>query len=144
MTDQIQGQCMCGAVTITAQSDAQIVRACHCDMCRQWTSSMFMSVPTKPGTITVHGPVKTYRSSDWAERGFCAVCGSALWYMTVHDQVRNLAAGLFENAAGFPLTLEFFHDSKPVGYTFAGGHRRLSDAETIAMFTPSEKQEGLQ
>ena len=126
---------MCGAITVTATRDKSALRACHCDMCRQWTSSMYMSIPTVPGTIVVHGPAKTYRSSDWAERGFCGTCGSALWYMTVHDQQRQLAAGLFENAAGNTLKIEFFSDHMPEGYALAGDHRRLSDAETIDLFT---------
>lgn len=126
---------MCGAVTVTATRDKPALQACHCNMCRQWTSSMFMSIPTAPGTIVVDGPTKTYRSSDWAERGFCGTCGSALWYMTVHDQQRHLAAGLFENAAGNTLKVEYYSDHRPEGYALAGDHRQLSRAETIAMFT---------
>jgi len=107
-------------------------------MCRRWTSSMFMSVPTEPGSITITGPAKAYRSSDWAERGFCDTCGSALWYATVHDDHKNLAAGLFNNAAGNTLKLEFFSDLKPEGYALAGDHKRLTTAETIALFAPEE------
>ena len=94
---ELKGQCMCGAVTIAATRADPIVRACHCDMCRRWTSSMYMSVPTTPGSISVSGPVKKYSSSDWAERAFCDTCGSALWYATVHDDHKNLAAGLCDN-----------------------------------------------
>lgn len=96
---------------------------------------MFMSLATEQDGITVTGPAKSYRSSDWAERGFCEVCGSTLWYGTVDDGARHLAAGLFDNAAGAPLKLEFFADECPQGYAFAGDHRRLNTAETIALFT---------
>lgn len=135
---ELKGQCMCGAVTVTATRAELVVRACHCDMCRRWTSSMYMSVPTKSGSITITGPAKTFRSSDWAERGFCDTCGSALWYATVHDDHKNLAAGLFDNAAGNTLTLEFFSDLKPEGYALSGDHKRLTAAETIALFAPDE------
>jgi len=129
---------MCGAVTVTAQTTKPIVRACHCDMCRRQTSSMFMSLATDPGTLEIEGPVKIYRSSDWAERGFCEVCGSTLWYGTVEDGVRHIAAGLFDNAAGAPLKLEFFSDMVPEGYALAGDHRRMTTAETAALFEPPE------
>jgi len=135
---EINGQCMCGAVTITATGADPMIRACHCDMCRRWTSSMYMSVPTVPGSITVTGPVKTYRSSDWAERGFCDICGSALWYATVHDTHKSLAAGLFANAASNTMAPEYFSDLKPEGYALSGDHKRLTSAETIALFAPDE------
>jgi hypothetical protein len=134
MGDRIKGQCMCGAVTVAATRAKPIIRACHCDMCRRWTSSMFMSIPTDPASIEVDGPVRTFRSSDWAERAFCDTCGSALWYMTVHDQTRQLAAGLFEDAAGNTLAVEFFGDQCPQGYALGGDHRRMTAAETLAMF----------
>lgn len=137
--NELNGQCMCGAVRITAQRADPVIRACHCEMCRRHTSAMFMSIPTVPGSITVTGPAKTYRSSGWAERGFCGTCGSTLWYETVADQHRNLSAGLFENAAGNTMALEFFADQTPAGYALAGDHQRLSKAETIALFTMSNE-----
>lgn len=131
---RIDGRCLCGAVTVTAEVDKPIVRACHCDMCRRHTSGMFMSLATVPGSETVDGPAQSFRSSDWAERGFCRTCGSTLWYGTVADGARHLAAGLFDNAAGAPLKLEFFADRCPQGYSLAGTHRKMSTQETIAMF----------
>ncbi|TNJ45070.1 GFA family protein [Phaeobacter sp. B1627] len=135
----VKGQCLCGAVTLTASVDNPILRACHCDMCRRHTSSMFLSLAITEGSLTVDGPAKSYRSSDWAERGFCEICGSTLWYGTVHDGARHPAAGLFENAAGAPLKLEFFEDMTPDGYDLSGNHRKMTTEETIAMFAPSEE-----
>ncbi len=102
---------------------------------------MFMSVPTDPASVVVAGPAKTFRSSDWAERGFRETCGSALWYMTLHDRVRQLAAGLFENAAGNELAIEFYEDRTPAGYDLAGEHRRLSTEQTLALFAPEPEAE---
>ncbi len=132
----INGRCLCGAVTVTASVTNPIVRACHCDMCRRHTSSMYMSLATVPGSETFEGPVQTYRSSDWAERGFCSVCGSTLWYGTVADGERHIAAGLFENAADAPLKLEFFADMAPEGYQLAGTHRKMTSEETVKLFAP--------
>jgi len=137
----IKGGCLCGAVEVTARVDQPILRACHCEMCRRHTSGAFMSVSTVAGSVEVHGPAQTYRSSDWAERGFCGTCGSTLWYGTVEDGVRNLSAGLFPDAAGGVLKVEFFADLCPGGYGFAGAHRKMSSAETIALFAPNEGSE---
>ena len=138
---EINGQCLCGAVTVRATVSDPILRACHCEMCRRHTSAMFMSLATDPGSIRIAGPAKSYRSSEWAERGFCETCGSTLWYGTVDDGQRHISAGLFDNAAGAKLKLEFFADRKPEGYALAGDHRRLTRAETIALFAPKEENE---
>ena len=141
MTDakEIKGRCLCGAVTVKATVTKPIVRACHCDMCRRHTSSMYMSLATDPGSEVFEGPAKSFRSSDWAERGFCETCGSTLWYGTVADGQRHIAAGLFDNAAGAPLKLEFFADQTPGGYALAGEHRKMSTAECEAAFGPGSK-----
>lgn len=130
----LRGSCLCGAVTVTVQTELPRLRACHCDMCRQHTSGMFISVETLPGTLEVSGPAQSYASSEWAERGFCGTCGSTLWYGTQADGVRHPAAGLFDGAALGEMTLEFFADECPQGYALSGDHRKLSTEETIAMF----------
>lgn len=140
MSEQVRmkGRCLCGAVEITATQGKPMLRACHCEMCRRHTSSMFMSIPTEPGSVRVTGPARSFRSSDWAERGFCGTCGSTLWYMTSHDQQRQLAAGLFDNAGGATMSVEFFADAAPEGYALAGDHRKLTTEETFALIAPKE------
>lgn len=136
--DKINGQCLCGAVTITALTDHSNMRACHCDMCRRHTSSMFISVATDQASIKVNGPAKTFQSSEWAERAFCEVCGSTLWYGTPGDGARNLAAGLFDNGADTEMQIEFFNDRCPTGYALAGDHKKLTTQQTMALFAPQE------
>lgn len=131
---RIEGQCLCGAISVTAKTDNAILRACHCDMCRRHTSGAFFSIETVPGSIEVSGDATIYRSSEWAQRGFCGTCGSTLWYETLQDGRRNLAAGLFADGGNAPLKMEFFADMCPQGYRLEGDHKRLSTKETIAMF----------
>ena len=135
MSERIEGQCLCGEVQVTAEVDAPRLRACHCDMCRRHTSGAFFSLETVPDSVRVTGPAQSYASSDWAERGFCGTCGSTLWYATAGG--RNLAAGLFENAGGGTLKVEFFADMCPQGYALAGDHKKLTTQETIALFAPT-------
>lgn len=139
---ELNGQCMCGAVSVTATPAKDAIGACHCDMCRRWTSSALMTFQAEPGYAAL-GPVKTYTSSEWAERAFCEVCGSALWYrMTAPGPMQGqtqMAAGLFENAGGHRLSLELFIDKKPEGYAFAGDRKQITEAEMMAMYAPSEE-----
>ena len=132
--DFIEGQCLCGAVQVRARVTKPILRACHCDMCRRHTSGMFISLPTDPESQEVTGPARSFRSSDWAERGFCETCGSTLWYGTVAEGRREFAAGLFDNAGGGTMRFEFFADRCPQGYALSGDHRRMNTEETLAMF----------
>ncbi|KZZ28060.1 aldehyde-activating protein, partial [Sulfitobacter sp. HI0082] len=79
-------------------------------MCRRWTGSAFLEIDAKPGSLTYDGPVKSYASSDWAERAWCDSCGSTLWYhltLPGHDYY-SLSAGLVENAGGLPLKTEIY------------------------------------
>ncbi|WP_299949993.1 GFA family protein [uncultured Ruegeria sp.] len=133
---ELQGQCMCGAVTVTATPARDALGACHCDQCRRWTSSMLVTFEAEPGYAAL-GPVKTYISSDWAERAFCAECGSSLWYRItlpgdMHGQTQ-MAAGLFEET-GSDLKLELYIDKKPQGYAFTGERRQMTKAEVEAMY----------
>lgn len=130
----IEGHCLCGAVKVVADAPNPTLVACHCDMCCRQAGGVSLSLLPGGDEMTVTGPVKTYASSAWAERAFCDTCGSRLWYRTLHDGARYLAAGLFENAGGGTLTLEYFADQCPRGYRLAGDHQRLSRDETIALF----------
>jgi hypothetical protein len=139
---ELQGHCMCEAVTVSMTPARQALGACHCDMCRRWTSSMLMTITAASGYAAL-GPVKTYVSSEWAERAFCADCGSALWYRItapgeMHGQTQ-MAAGLFDNAGGNTLGLELYIDKKPKGYAFTGAQRQMTEAEVMAAFGPSEE-----
>lgn len=91
------------------------------------------------GSIEIDGPVKIFKSSEWAQRAFCETCGSTLWYGLQHDGSRNLAAGLFDNAGGATLVQEYFADDCPTGYAFAGGHEKLTRQQTFALFAPTEE-----
>ena len=134
----ISGQCMCGAVSARAHISDPIFRACHCDMCRQQTSAMFISLAVDADSLQLDGPVTTFRSSDWAERGFCGRCGSTPFYGTVLDSVRHPAAGLFADMDDVPLKHEFFSDMCPTGHALKGDHRRLTTEAMIAMFASPE------
>ena len=137
----MKGQCLGGAVSVDATAARDALAACHCDMCRRWTSSILMTIPAEARSLQVSGPVRTFRSSDWAERAFCEVCGSSLWYRVtapgqLHGQTQ-LAARLFDNAAGARLKLEVYSDKKPGGYAFEGTHPRMTEAEVVAAYAPS-------
>jgi len=131
---RIEGNCLCGAVTISMVPAAAELHACHCSMCRRWTGSAFLEIDAAPGTLEHQGPIRVFRSSDWAERASCATCGTPLWYALTDptQPYHAVSAGLFDDAAGFPLTKEIYVDRKPAGFGYAGNHQRLTEAEFLA------------
>lgn len=79
MTGQ-SGSCLCGAVTYTAQGDLRPVIACHCLQCRKTSGHFVAATSCKRDQIVIEGDVTWYQSSDTARRGFCATCGSSLFW----------------------------------------------------------------
>ena len=78
--------------------------------------------------------VGRYASSEWAERGFCRRCGSHLFYYLKPAGQYILCVGSFDDASPFTLAGEIYIDHKPPGYSFAGDHARLTEAEFLAKF----------
>ena len=42
---KLTGRCLCGAVGIIGTANEPKVAACHCDMCRRWSSGPYFEVP---------------------------------------------------------------------------------------------------
>lgn len=82
--------------------------------------------------------VTVYDSSKWAERGFCKICGSNLFYRLKSSGLCFISVGIFDEPADFTLIGEIYIDSKPDGYDFAGDHPRQTEAEVVAEFTSSD------
>ncbi|QIG78790.1 GFA family protein [Stakelama tenebrarum] len=139
--ETLEGTCLCGAVTITIRPAERHVDACHCDMCRRWAGGAFLSMPAVTD-IAIEGAenVTRYRSSDWAERGFCGECGTHLFYHLLPADSYSCPSGLFARADDFPLTSEIFIDEKPATYSFAGNRERLTGAQVIAQFNAAHGQ----
>ena len=87
MTNEMyEGGCLCGAVRY--KSTAVPIRCviCHCEYCRKHSGApclSFVHFPIKAFTWLTKEP-RRYRSSRYAERGFCPECGSTL---SMHEEV---------------------------------------------------------
>ena len=134
------GGCLCGAVRYTLAAAPTHMDVCHCGMCRKHTGGLALGFMVPASGITWAGEenLGLYRSSDWAERGFCKLCGSGLFYRTIEgpgaDEL-SLGAGSLEDLNGVGLTTEIYVDSQPDGYAFAGDLKRMTEAEVIAAFS---------
>ena len=85
---------------------------CFCDMCKRATGApvpSFISVPRE--RVTWHGIPTVYASSDIASRGFCATCGTPLYYAGHGSATWGLAAGAAEIATTPDVV--FYYDQHP-------------------------------
>lgn len=140
------GRCLCGGVQISIRNLPQTLGACHCENCRRWTGSALIALTVAPEDIAIVGSdrVTTYKSSDWATRSFCAVCGSTLWYRltvpTPEQGSYEIPVGLLDNPHGLPLSSEIYIDRKPDGYVLAGATKQQTAAEFEAFIQASMKE----
>lgn len=132
------GRCLCGAVTLRATGIAPEASACHCEMCRRWSGSAGWGVDAE--SVEVSGPVKTFRSSSFAERAFCGICGTHLWIRD-DGKPHELTPGLFDAAKDIPLDHEVYADRAFACVPLAGDHARVSAAEYEAEhpFVPEDR-----
>lgn len=128
MTNVLKGHCLCGAVQVTARSHDDAVSACHCSMCRRWAGSVMWVLMAPEVDVDVTGPVKTFRSSSFAERAWCDTCGTQLW---IKDDGAGyeFMPGLFDGARDLPLSHEIYADQAFASMALADDHKRYTRAE---------------
>ena len=129
------GQCLCGAVRFSAEEVELEFGVCHCIMCQRWSGGPFFSTMT--GKVTFEGEehLTRYQSSAWAERGFCNICGSNIFYRILKLPNHEICIGAFDDKDGLVVTSEIFIDRKPEGFSIAGDHVRLTEKETLEKYT---------
>lgn len=113
------GRCLCGAVTFSGRWGGDDLRACHCGQCRRWSGHVWAAAGTVD--LAIAGPVRWFRSSDIAERGFCPDCGSSLfWRRRGCDRI-EVAAGTVDNPTGLRLAGHIHVADKGDYYDIADG-----------------------
>ncbi len=133
----MDGQCLCGAVSVHLKVPEATVDACHCGMCVRWGGGAYLSTRMAE-EMEIEGEeyVTRFRSSKWAERSFCSQCGTHLLFTYLPTGSTSFSPGLFSDAKGFALQEEIFIDAKPDYYEFAGERPRLTEAEVMEKYKP--------
>ncbi|MDI9238886.1 GFA family protein [Lysobacter sp. LF1] len=75
-----EGGCLCGAVRYRASAAPIRGVICHCTMCRRHSGAPALAFVHFPAVAFqwIAAPPRWYRTSPFAERGFCDTCGSTL------------------------------------------------------------------
>ncbi len=81
-----EGGCLCGANRYLSTASPVRGVICHCSMCRKHSGApilAFVHFPLESFSWLKEEPAR-YRSSQFAERGFCPTCGSTV---TMHEEI---------------------------------------------------------
>ena len=133
------GSCLCGEVEYELAEEPTSYGACHCGMCRKSSGGIALGIQVPPGGVRFVRTDKLaiYESSDWAERGYCMLCGSSVfWRFTAEGPMSGMfviAAGSLEDMSGMEFDAEVYIDCKPESHSFAGDRNRMTQAEIEAM-----------
>jgi hypothetical protein len=124
-----QGSCLCGAVRIHVSTPLAPADACHCTQCRKQTGHYFASTNVPREALRVEGEDKVvwYRSSEKAQRGFCAMCGSVLFWDPLERDWTSVAMGAFESPTGARLEMHIHVADKGDYYDIADGLPQHAD-----------------
>jgi hypothetical protein len=113
-------------VTFEVAGDVPAPDACHCSQCRKWSGHVFASSDVPRAALAIDGAanITWFRSSDKVRRGFCATCGSSLFFDPI-DQAKHawigVAMGAFDGPTGARLGIHIHVADKGDYYDIADG-----------------------
>ena len=125
------GSCLCGAVRYEVRGPLTDVHICHCGQCRQQSGHCVAATEAQRSDflLTEERGLKWYRSSDYARRGFCGECGSALFWDNGGDEV-GINAGSLDAPTGLKTTKHIFVEDKGDYYEIADGLPQFAGSDT--------------
>jgi hypothetical protein len=99
------GACLCGGVAFTCAGRASKVHECHCHQCRVWSGHVWAYVAMRWSAIRFarSDSLQWYRHSPRARRGFCATCGSTLFFLPENATRVDVSAGVLDAPTGLRL-----------------------------------------
>jgi hypothetical protein len=126
---EISGGCQCGAVRYHATEMVDNAHICHCRMCQKAVGNLFAALVAAPrdALTWTRGTPAVFKSSAHVARGFCANCGTPLFYDYVAGERVNLTMGSLDHPEQF-LPQEQFGIEARVGWF--GRLSTLHDAGT--------------
>ncbi len=108
MSQAYTGGCQCGAIRFRAAALIDNGHICHCRMCQKAAGHLFgarVGVWLRDLTWTQGQPARFHSSAGMA-RGFCANCGTSLFFHNEEVERLSMSVGSFDDPQGIPLRYE--------------------------------------
>jgi len=102
---QASGRCLCGALQYEVLGPLRGVLVCHCIECRRWSGHAWAATAALRSDLRlVHDRtlrwVESPASATNARRGFCAACGSSLFWDAPGRETISISAGSLDAPTG--------------------------------------------
>lgn len=96
MTGPLTGSCLCGDVIFRIDGPIAHTEYCHCIRCRKFTGHFLASgdVAQDRLVLTQGAESLAWYPTETAERGFCVICGSSLFWRALGENVETVAVSL--------------------------------------------------
>ena len=111
-----RGRCICGAVAFDVRGELRDVVLCHCTECRRWAGHVWAATAAPFGALTFTEDrglrwIDSPDSAHDARRGFCAECGSSLFWQIPGKETVSIAAGCLDAPTGLKTVKEIWTES---------------------------------
>lgn len=131
---KITGGCQCGAVRYELHTTPKST-ICHCRMCQKAVGNVFaaLAMVKKSDLTWISGEPSFYASSNLAQRGFCAACGTPLTFAFNERDTIEVTTGSLDTPAAFQMTEHFGIESRLPWVTIGEGlpqHRTDENANS--------------
>ncbi len=110
----VTGSCLCSGVRYRLTGELRDVVNCFCQQCQK-TSGHHVAATRVPNTgfeLLADDTLSWYRSSDFAERGFCTNCGGNLFWRQVEGERISVMAGTIDHPTGLQTRENIFTEDK--------------------------------
>jgi len=123
------GGCLCGAVRYRVAGPLRPVIMCHCSQCRRMTGHVMAATAARRADfrLLAEEGLSWYASSHEARRGFCARCGSTLFWDGAGRDYLSIAAGTLDDSSGLAIAFHIFVADKGAYYEIEPGARQYPD-----------------
>lgn len=114
--------CLCGEVAFALPGPAGEITACHCTQCRKLSGHYAASFDADEAEVEWQSRrgLTEYRTPGGGARGFCACCGSSLYFRAA-DRAFSVEAGAVTGATGSRLVRHIFVADKADYYEIDDG-----------------------
>ena len=119
----VSGGCYCGGVRYRASGVSPQLTECHCSQCRKQSGHRYASTGAKTSDMEIEGAdnITWYRASPDAERGFCSICGSTLFWKRSDEDYTGILAASVDEPNRLEMATHIFVESKGSYYEITDG-----------------------
>lgn len=124
---ETSGGCLCGAVRFRITGTLRQIVACHCGQCQRYHGNFaaYSACDRDRIVFDEQRGLTWFDSSDKARRGFCAECGSSLFWEPTFDGYTSVSAGSLDQTGDLKLVRHIYTCDKPDWYEITDGQEQF-------------------